>query len=53
LNSIGVTAVLLKYRVPVRKDLPRYLPLLQDAQCAMGMMRERALEWAWIQPASE
>jgi acetyl esterase/lipase len=45
LNSIGVTAVLLKYRVPVRKDLPRYLPPLQDAQRAMGMVRERAAEW--------
>jgi acetyl esterase/lipase len=50
LNSIGVTAVLLKYRVPVRKDLPRYLPPLQDAQRAMGMVRERAAEWG-IDPA--
>jgi acetyl esterase/lipase len=50
LNSIGVTAVLLKYRVPARADLPRYLPPLQDAQRAMGIVRERAAEWG-INPA--
>ena len=42
LNSIGVTAILLKYRVPVRKGLPRYQPPLQDAQRSMGLLRANA-----------
>ena len=45
LNSIGVTGVLLKYRVPVRKDRERYAPALQDAQRAVGIVRHRAKEW--------
>lgn len=45
LNSIGVTAVLVKYRVPVRKDLPRYAAPLQDAQRAIGITRRHAAEW--------
>ncbi len=45
LNSIGITGVLLKYRVPVRKDLPRYTPPLQDAQRAIGIVRAHAAEW--------
>ena len=45
LNSIGVNAVVLKYRVPARKGLPRYLPPLQDAQRAMSLVRSRAGEW--------
>lgn len=45
LNSIGVTAVLLKYRVPVRAGLPRHEPPLQDAQRAIGIVRHRAKEW--------
>jgi acetyl esterase/lipase len=45
LNSIGVTGVLLKYRVPVRAGLPRHAPPLQDAQRAVGMVRHRAKEW--------
>jgi acetyl esterase/lipase len=45
LNSIGVTGILVKYRVPAREGLPRYLPPLQDAQRAMGMVRARAKEW--------
>jgi acetyl esterase/lipase len=45
LNSIGVTAVLLKYRVPRRADLPRYVPPLQDAQRALGIVRQRAREF--------
>jgi acetyl esterase/lipase len=45
LNSIGVTGILVKYRVPAREGLPRYLPPLQDAQRAMGMVRTRSKEW--------
>ena len=44
LNSIGVTAVLLKYRVPKRQNMERYAAPLQDAQRALGMVRERARE---------
>jgi acetyl esterase/lipase len=46
LNSIGVTGVLLKYRVPARKDRPRYEPPLQDAQRAIGLVRQHAAEWS-------
>jgi acetyl esterase/lipase len=45
LNSIGVTGVLVKYRVPARQGLPAYVPPLQDAQRALGMVRSRAAEW--------
>jgi acetyl esterase/lipase len=41
-NSIGVTAVLLKYRVPKRPGLEKHAAPLQDAQRAMGMVRQRA-----------
>lgn len=44
LNSIGVTAVLLKYRVPARPGLPRHGPALQDAQRALGLVRHQAKE---------
>ncbi len=50
LNSIGVTGVLLKYRVPPREGLPKHAPALQDAQRAMGVIRQRAGEWG-IDPA--
>ena len=45
LNSAGVTAVLLKYRVPARKGLERYAAPLQDAQRALGLVRFHAAEW--------
>lgn len=45
LNSIGVTGVLLKYRVPKREGLERHVLPLQDAQRAMGLIRSRANEW--------
>lgn len=44
LNSLGVTAVLLKYRVPVRDKTPGFEPL-QDAQRAIGILRQNALQW--------
>lgn len=43
LNSIGVTGVLLKYRVPRLPDHPRYP--LQDAQRAISLVRSKAKEW--------
>jgi acetyl esterase/lipase len=48
LNSIGVTGILLKYRVPRRpdqaKDKPPIGPL-QDAQRALSLVRGKAKEW--------
>jgi acetyl esterase/lipase len=45
LNSIGVTGVLLKYRVPKREGLEKHTAALQDAQRALGLVRHRAKEW--------
>lgn len=48
LNSIGVTGIVLKYRVPRRPDSrPGTAPLqpLQDAQRAMSLVRSKAKEW--------
>lgn len=45
LNSIGVTAIVLKYRVPFRHPDRRYLSAVQDAQRAMSIVRSRAREW--------
>ena len=50
LNGIGVTCVLVKYRVPNSGPLPKSPAALQDAQRAMGMVREHAAEWG-IDPA--
>lgn len=46
LNSIGVNAALLKYRVPKREGLERHAAPLQDAQRALGLLRSRAREFA-------
>ncbi|HZR17898.1 MAG TPA: alpha/beta hydrolase [Verrucomicrobiae bacterium] len=45
LNSIGVTAVLLKYRVPKRAGLEKHTAALQDAQRALGIARQQAPNW--------
>ncbi|MFH1268831.1 MAG: alpha/beta hydrolase [Planctomycetota bacterium] len=45
LNSIGVTGIVLKYRVGRRKDQPKHLAPLQDAQRAMSLIRKNAEEW--------
>lgn len=45
LNSIGVTGILLKYRVPKRAGTEKHGPPLQDAQRAMGLIRQHAREW--------
>lgn len=44
LNSLGVTAILLKYRVPVRNKVPGFEPL-QDVQRAIGLVRHHSDEW--------
>jgi len=45
LNSIGVTGVLLKYRVPRRKGRPAHEAPLQDAQRALRLTRHHAKDW--------
>jgi len=48
LNSIGVTGIILKYRVPRRPDEPKDEPArrpLQDAQRAVSLVRSKAGEW--------
>lgn len=45
LNSIGVNAALVKYRVPEPAGMPRYEEPLQDAQRAVSYVRSRATEW--------
>src|SRR5205823_5115902 len=45
LNSIGVTAGLLKYRVPKQEGDDTHALPLQDAQRALGVMRHRSSEW--------
>jgi len=45
LNSIGVTGVLLKYRVPARAGTPRRGAPLQDAQRAIRLVRAHAKDW--------
>lgn len=45
LNSIGVNAALVKYRVPEPPGVARYAAPLQDAQRAVGIVRRHAAEW--------
>ncbi len=48
LNSIGVTGIVLKYRVPRRPDEPKGEPArrpLQDSQRAISVVRSHAKEW--------
>lgn len=45
LNEMGYTAVLLKYRVPRRPNQDKHVAPLQDAQRAMGLIRQNAAEW--------
>jgi acetyl esterase/lipase len=47
LTSRGITAVLLKYRVPVTREGPygESTPALQDAQRTLSLVRYHATEW--------
>ena len=48
LNSLGVTGVILKYRVPRRPGEPEPEPArrpLQDAQRAVSLLRSQAAQW--------
>lgn len=46
LNTLGVTAVLLKYRTPTRDEREPFTMPVEDAQRAMGLIRHHALEWS-------
>ncbi|MBR0225434.1 MAG: alpha/beta hydrolase [Thermoguttaceae bacterium] len=45
LNTLGVSAVVVKYRVPRREGVPKHWAALQDAQRAIRMTRSNAEEW--------
>ena len=45
LNTLGVTGIVLKYRVPRRDNQKPEEAPLQDAQRAMGIIRHHAAEW--------
>ncbi len=45
LNAQGITAAILKYRVPRRKGLPKHAVAMQDAQRAIRITRSRASEF--------
>jgi acetyl esterase/lipase len=50
LNTLGVTGIVLKYRVPARDPQKRWLAAVQDAQRAVSLVRGRAAEWK-VNPA--
>jgi len=45
LNAVGLTCILVKYRVPDSGPYPKSSAALQDAQRALGMVRSHAAEW--------
>jgi acetyl esterase/lipase len=45
LNSIDITCILVKYRVPGSGPYPKSAAALQDAQRALGIVRSHAIEW--------
>jgi acetyl esterase/lipase len=45
LNGAGIACVLLKYRVPNSGPYPKSPAALQDAQRALGLVRQKAAEW--------
>ncbi len=45
LNSVGVTGIVLKYRVPARNPQKRWLAAVQDAQRTLSLVRSQAGEW--------
>lgn len=46
LAKIGVTGIVLKYRVPARDENKRYQAAVQDAQRAISLVRAKASEFA-------
>ena len=45
LNTLGVTAIVLKYRVPTNELDPMWLQPVQDAQRTLSLVRDRATAW--------
>ena len=45
LNSVDITCILVKYRVPDSGPYPKSSTALQDAQRALGVVRSHAVEW--------
>lgn len=45
LSSIGVTGIVLKYRVPFRNQDKRWQAAVQDAQRSVSLVRSKAGEW--------
>ncbi len=45
LNTLGVTAIVLKYRVPTAGQNPVWLASVQDTQRALSLTRSRTTEW--------
>jgi acetyl esterase/lipase len=45
LNSIGVTGIVLKYRVPFRDAEKRWHAAVQDAQRTVSLARSKAADW--------
>lgn len=45
LNDIGVTGIVLKYRVPFRDPEQRWRAAVQDGQRAVSLVRSRAKSW--------
>lgn len=45
LNDIGITGIVLKYRVPFRDPEKRWHAAVQDAQRAMSVVRQHASAW--------
>lgn len=46
LQGLGVTAIVVKYRVPTRSSEPRWLAPVQDIQRSISMVRSGAIEGA-------
>jgi acetyl esterase/lipase len=46
LAKIGVTGIVLKYRVPARDENKRWQAAVQDAQRAIRLVRSKASEWS-------
>lgn len=45
LNELGITAIVLKYRVPTRQQDPAWLAPVQDAQRCLSLVRSNADRW--------
>ena len=45
LNTIGITGIVLKYRVPAPQGTPKWEPALQDAQRSVSIVRSKAKAW--------